>query len=348
LSLSTYFERGIKVQIRTKTMKILFIGGTGNISSAVSRLAVAKGFDVFHLNRGTRNIIIPGVTTFSGDISNPSKLPDEFYKHNWDVVVNWIAFNPEDIERDIKLFENKTKQYIFISTASVYHKPAIQTIVTESTPLHNPFWDYSMNKIKCEECLMEAYGKNQFPATIVRPSLTYDRVIPIAIGGFNEFTAADRILKGEKIIVHDDGKAFWTVTHSDDFAKGFTGLLGNEKAIGQAFHITSDEILTWNQIYITLAEALGKTAKIVHVPTEFICRINPSYTGTLKGDKASSVIFDNSKIKKFVTDFKASIPFNEGIKRTIAWFNANPDKKIVNENTNKMMDLIIQKYEKEF
>jgi nucleoside-diphosphate-sugar epimerase len=195
--------------------------------------------------------------------------------------------------------------------------------------------------------LMQAFKNAHFPATIIRPSLTYERVIPIAIGGFDEFTTVDRILKGRKIIVHDDGKSFWTVTHSEDFAKGFIGLLGNEPAIGQSFHITSDEVLNWNQIYNILADAIGKKAKIVHVPTEFICTIDPSLTGTLKGDKAESVIFDNSKIKKFVPEFKATIRFEEGIKRTLSWFDENPDKKIIHANTNRMMDLIIEKYEKE-
>jgi nucleoside-diphosphate-sugar epimerase len=195
---------------------------------------------------------------------------------------------------------------------------------------------------------MRAYRDEQFPVTIVRPSLTYETVIPIAIGGFDEYTAADRIIKGKKIIIHDDGKSFWTVTHSEDFAKGFIGLIGNEKSIGQAFHITSDEVLTWNQIYSTLAEALGRKANIVHIPTKFICRINPDYTGTLIGDKAESTIFDNSKIKKFVPDFKATIPYKEGIKRTINWFNENPERKIININTNRIMDLIIEKYENEF
>jgi len=329
-------------------MKVLFIGGTGNISSAVSRLVAERGIDLFHLNRGTKKNNIPGVKTFTGDISASNPFPDELLKHDWDAVVNWIAFNEADIERDIKFFKNKTKQYIFISSATVYHKPSVQTIVTESTPLHNPFWDYASNKIKCEERLMRAYRDEQFPVTIVRPSLTYETVIPIAIGGFDEYTAADRIIKGKKIIIHDDGKSFWTVTHSEDFAKGFIGLIGNEKSIGQAFHITSDEVLTWNQIYSTLAEALGRKANIVHIPTKFICRINPDYTGTLIGDKAESTIFDNSKIKKFVPDFKATIPYKEGIKRTINWFNEDPERKIININTNRIMDLIIEKYENEF
>ena len=327
-------------------MKVLFIGGTGNISSAVSRLAIERGINLFHFNRGNKKPGIEGVKTYVGDISNPSSVPDELLTQNWDAVVNWIAFTPNDIVRDIKMFGKITKQYIFISTASVYQKPLPYPVVTESTPLGNPFWDYSANKIKCEENLMQAYIDKHFPATIVRPSLTYDTVIPIAIGGFNEFTAADRILRGQKIIVHGDGTSLWTVTHSEDFAKGFIGLIGNEEAIGQAFHITSDEVLTWNQIYSLLAEALGKKENVVHIPSEYICKFHPEYTGTLLGDKAESIVFDNSKIKKFVPEFKATIPFREGIKRTIEWFQNNPDKKFVNKRTNEIMDLIINTYEK--
>lgn len=326
-------------------MKVLFIGGTGNISSSVSRLAVSKGIQLYHLNRGIRKNNIKRIKTLIGDIYNISSLPGELFKHQWDVVVNWVAFTQEDIERDLSIFKGKTNQYIFISSASAYQKPLSYPIVTESTPLHNPFWEYSRNKIKCEDRLLKAYRDENFPITIVRPSLTYATVIPIAIGGFDEYTAVDRITRDKKIIVHGDGKSLWTVTHADDFAKGFIGLLGNDLAIGHTFHITSDEILTWDQIYITLAEALGKKAKIVHIPSDYICRFDGSLTGTLIGDKAESVIFDNSKIKSFVPDFKATISFKEGIKRTIAWFDANPDKKIINPATNKMMDLIINTFE---
>jgi nucleoside-diphosphate-sugar epimerase len=329
-------------------MKVLFIGGTGNISSAVSRLAVNRGIDLYHLNRGIRKTNIPGVTTIIGDIASPSTLPDELFKHQWDVVVNWIAFQDTDIERDIKLFQGKTGQYIFISSASAYQSPPSHPIITESTPLHNPFWDYSRNKIKCEEHLSQAYRDNNFPITIVRPSYTYDTVIPVAIGGYEEYTIVDRIIKGQPIIVHGDGTSLWTNTHADDFAKGFVGLLGNVQAIGHAFHITSDEILTWNQIYTILADAVGKPANIVHIPSDFICKLEPSFTGNLLGDKAVSVIFDNTKIKRFVPDFKATIPFSEGIRRTLAWFDANPEKQVVKTTTNEVMDRIINSYKKGF
>jgi nucleoside-diphosphate-sugar epimerase len=329
-------------------MKVLFIGGTGNISSAVSRLAVDRGINLYHLNRGNRKVNIPGVTTIIGDIANPTALQDELFKHHWDVVVNWIAFNEKDITRDINLFKGKTDQYIFISSASVYQSPPSHPIITESTPLYNPYWEYSRNKIQCEEHLNQAYQTDDFPMTIVRPSYTYETVIPVAIGGFEEYTIVDRILKGQKIIVHGDGTSLWTNTHSEDFAKGFIGLLGNIQALGHAFHITSDEILTWNQIYTILAEAIGKPANIIHIPSDFICKLDPSYTGGLLGDKAASVIFDNTKIKRFVPEFKATIPFREGICRTLAWFDANPEKKIIKDSTNDTMDRIIRSFEKGF
>jgi nucleoside-diphosphate-sugar epimerase len=236
-------------------MKVLFIGGTGNISTASSKLAVEKGIDLYHLNRGFTKFDIPKVKTILGDINKPNGL-SELKKHHWDVVVNWIAFTPQDVERDIELFKGKTKHYIFISSASCYQKPLSYPIITESTPLHNTLAVYSNNKIKCEERLLKAYRDENFPMTIVRPSLTYDTVIPIAIGGFKEYTTADRILNGKPIIIHGDGTSLWTVTHSGDFAKGLVGLLGLTQAIGHAFHITSDEILNWNTIYKILAESL--------------------------------------------------------------------------------------------
>ncbi|HMB63671.1 MAG TPA: NAD-dependent epimerase/dehydratase family protein [Eudoraea sp.] len=324
-------------------MKVLFIGGTGNISTPSSRLAVEKGMDLYHLNRGSTSVEIAGVKTILGDINKPGELTG-LKEHHWDVVVNWIAFTPEDIERDIALFKGKTRQYIFISSASCYQTPLSYPVITESTPLCNNLWDYSNQKIKCEDRLMQAYREVDFPITIVRPSLTYDTVIPIAIGGFKEYTTPDRILKGKEIIVHGDGTSLWTVTHSDDFARGLVGLLGLWTAIGHAFHITSDEILNWNTIYKILATSLGREAKVMHIASDFICKMAPSYIGTLLADKAESVIFDNTKIKTFVPGFKATIPFSEGIKRTLRWLDDHPEKKIVNPEENAVMDQIIRAY----
>ncbi len=326
-------------------MKVLFIGGTGNISTPSSRLAIANGIDLYHLNRGTNNVKIAGAKTILGDINKPNDLL-ELENHSWDVVVNWIAFTPKDMERDIALFKGKTKQYIFISSASCYQTPLRYPIITESTPLYNNLWDYSNDKIKCEDRLMKAYREEGFPITVVRPSLTYDTVIPIAIGGFKEYTTADRILKGKEIIVHGDGTSLWTVTHSDDFAKGLVGLLGLSQAIGHAFHITSDEILSWNMIYEILATGLGREAKVVHIASDFICKIEPSFTGTLLADKGESVIFDNTKIKTFVPGFKATIPFAEGIKRTLKWLDENPDRKIIDQEENAKIDNVLRAYHK--
>lgn len=327
-------------------MKVLFIGGTGNISTSVSKLCIEKGIDLYLLNRGIRENTIEKAKVIYGDINNFVQIKDALKDHQWDAVVNWIAFNEKDVERDIELFRNKTKQYIFISSASAYQKPPLSPFITESTPLKNPYWDYSRNKIACEERLNKAYREEDFPITIVRPSLTYDTVIPAAIGGWNEYTIIDRMKKGEKIIVHGDGTSLWVVTHAEDFAKGFVGLLGNIHAIGNAFHITTDEVLTWNQIYEIIADAAGIEPNIIHIPSDFIVAHENSLMGSLLGDKSYSVIFDNSKIKKYVPDFKATISFKEGIERTLKWFEEKPERKLIRKETNEMMDRIIQLYEK--
>jgi nucleoside-diphosphate-sugar epimerase len=325
-------------------MKVLFIGGTGNISTSVSRLCVERGIDLYLFNRGMRKVDIPKAKTLQGDITQPDRVASVLEKHRWDVVVDWIAFTVDDIERDIELFRHKTKQYVFISSASAYQKPPSHSIITESTPLSNPFWEYSRNKIACEQRLNRSYRDEEFPITIVRPSLTYDTVIPVAIGGGGEYTIIDRMKQGKQIIVHGDGTSLWTVTHSEDFAKGFVGLLGHQQAIGQAFQITSDEILTWNQIYQGVAEAAGCEAKIVHIPSDYIEHCEPSLKGTLLGDKSWSVIFDNTKIKRSVPGFKATIPFSQGIRRTLAWFEADPARQVIRRETNDMMDKILRMY----
>lgn len=327
-------------------MKVLFIGGTGNISSSVSRLCVEKGIELHLLNRRITEENISGAKLIKGDINDKHFIQNEVANQDWDVVVNWIAFLEEDVIRDFNYFKGKTKQYIFISSASAYQKPLQHPIITESTPLENPFWEYSRNKIKCENKLNELYQKNDFPITIVRPSLTYDKVIPAAIGGWKDYTIIDRMKQGKKVIVHGDGTSLWTITHAKDFAKGFVGLLKNEKSIGESFHITSDEILTWNQIQTYIANAAGVEPNIIHIASDFICSVDDSFTGSLIGDKAVSVIFDNSKIKSFVPDFKAEIPFKEGIKETIAWFEADPKRMVINEESNKMMDKLISAYER--
>jgi nucleoside-diphosphate-sugar epimerase len=328
-------------------MKVLFIGGTGNISTSVSKLAVSRGVELHLLNRGKRTSGITGTKSMSGDITDPA-ISAVLKDHFWDVVVNWIAYTEQDIERDYKLFRGKTKQYVFISSASAYQRPLSHPIITESTPLANPFWQYSRNKIACEMKLNAFYRDDNFPVTIVRPSLTYDTVIPVPIGGWNQYTVVDRMKKGKKIIVHGDGSSLWTNTHAEDFAKGFVGLLGHQQAIGQSFHITSDELLTWNQIHEALAEAAGCKAHIVHISSDILAKYDEELLGSLVGDKGTSAVFDNSKIKRFVPDFVATIPFHEGIQRTIRWFESDPARMVVKEETNTWIDAMIDRYEKAF
>ena len=326
-------------------MKVLFIGGTGFISTSVSRLALAKGIDLYVLNRGLRKPDLSGARSLTVDIHQPEQVRAALRDLTFDVVVDWIAYTPEDIERDLAIFRGRTKQFVFISSASAYQKPPGHPVIRESTPLHNPYWDYSRNKIACEERLTRAYREEGFPVTIVRPSLTYgDANFPIALGGWGCYTLADRLKKGRPIIVHGDGSSLWVVTHAEDFAKGFLGLVGNTQAMGEAFHITSDEVLTWNQIYETIADALGVKANIVHLASDFIARVSPSLTGPLLGDKTWSAIFDNSKIKAFVPGFQAVIPFREGIRRTLAWFDADKNRQRVDEVVNAELDCILAAY----
>ncbi len=325
-------------------MKILFIGGTGKISTTVSQLAIAKGFELYLLNRGQQQKNPPGSRSLTVDINQPKAVRAALKNLQFDAVVDWIAFTPEDIERDLALFKGRTKQFVFISSASVYQKPPTYYQITEATPLHNPFWDYARNKIAGEERLLRAYRDENFPATIVRPSFTYNHYFPVAVGGFGCYTLADRLKRGKPIIVHGDGSSLWVMTHAEDFGRGLVGLLGNPQAIGHAFHITSDEVLTWNQIYQTMAEALSVGAKIVHIPSDFIAQQAPPLAGTLLGDKSWSAVFDNRKIKTFVPGWQAVIPFHEGIRRTAAWFDADKKRRHVDAAVNRQMDGILKAY----
>jgi nucleoside-diphosphate-sugar epimerase len=330
-------------------MKILFIGGTGIISTACTALAAERGLDLTLLTRGKHAGSIPrGVRILTEDINSPS-LPAKLANEHFDVVVDWIAFTPADIERDISLFRGRTRQFIFISSASAYQKPALDYLITESTPLANPHWDYSRNKIACEELLMKAYRDEGFPITIVRPSLTYgETLIPLVINSWAEmsYTAVDRMVRGEKVIVPGDGSSLWVITHNTDFAKGFVGLLGHEQAIGHAFHITSDEVLTWNQLYQIVAAAAGVEPKLVHIPSDFIVACLPDKEGSLLGDKSLSAVFDNTKIKRFVPGYCATTTFAEGIRRSLAWFDADPSRKLIDKEANATWDKLITAYEK--
>ncbi|HOQ36877.1 MAG TPA: SDR family oxidoreductase [Acetivibrio sp.] len=330
-------------------MKVLFIGGTGIISEAASKQAVRQGIDLYLLNRGLNPQFIPeGAKLIKADIRDKESVNKALKGHTFDVVVDWIAFVPEHVKTDIELFRERTAHYIFISSASVYQKPVSHYIVTESTPLANPYWQYSRDKIACEELLMNEYRNTGFPVTIVRPSFTYGlKMIPAALNSWNNpWSIVDRMRKGKKIIVHGDGTSLWTMTHNTDFAKGFIGLMHNSQSIGHAFHITSDEVLNWNQIYKAIGNAAGVEPEIIHIPSDFIARFSPDVTGSLLGDKAASMVFDNTKIKRFVPGFNATVSFSEGIKETIKWFENNPQICTVDEEWDRLMDTIISKYER--
>ncbi|HEY3914417.1 MAG TPA: SDR family oxidoreductase [Verrucomicrobiae bacterium] len=326
-------------------MKILFVGGTGFISTAVSRMGVAKGWDLYLLNRGLRHGNPPGCKSLVANINDAEQVRAAMGETHFDVVVDWVAYTAEDIERDLALFRGRTNQFIFISSASAYQKPPAHYVITESTPLQNPYWEYSRNKIACEERLMRAFREENFPVTIVRPSLTYDSQLPIALGGWGCYTLCDRLKRGLPIIIHGDGSSLWVVTHAEDFGRGFLALFGNPAALGHAFHITSDEVLTWNQIYGTIAEALGVEAQVVHIPSDFIVKVAPQLTGTLIGDKTWSAVFDNTKIKTWAPGFQCVIPFREGIRRTVAGFDADPSKRRVDDAVNREMDRILEAWE---
>jgi nucleoside-diphosphate-sugar epimerase len=330
-------------------MKVLFIGGTGLISEAVSKLAVEKGIELYLFNRGLNLNSIPhGAKVITGDIRDVEATKATLKNYTFDVVVDWVAFTPEQVQVDLDIFQGKTNQYIFISSASAYQKPPTHYIITESTPLYNPYWQYSRDKIACEELLMDAYRNQDFPVTIVRPSFTYgDKMIPAALNSWQHpWSLIDRMRQGKQIIVHGDGESIWTMTHNSDFAKGFVGLLDNRLAIGNAFHITSDEVLTWNQIYQFIGRAAGVEPNLVHIPSDFIIAKYPEEEGGLLGDKAVSGVFDNSKIKRFVPDFVATVPFATGIKKTIRLFEQNPQKCTIDGQWNEQMDNIINAYEK--
>jgi nucleoside-diphosphate-sugar epimerase len=323
-------------------MKVLFVGGTGFISTAVSRQAVERGIDLYHLNRGQHAQAPAGVTHLIADVNDAEQARRALGDEEFDVVVDWVAYTPTHIERDLALFSGRVRQFIFISSASVYQKPPTHHVITESTPLANPYWQYSRDKIACEELLNREYRKNGFPVTIVRPSLTYDMQLPIAIGGWGCYTLIDRLKRGRPIIVHGDGSSLWVVTHAEDFGRGFLGLVGNPQALGHAFHITTDEVITWNQLYETIADAAGLEPQIVHIACEAIARAAPELTGGLLGDKTWSTVFDNTKIKTFVPTYQAVIPFREGIRRTLAWFEADPRRQRVDDAVNQEMDHILE------
>jgi nucleoside-diphosphate-sugar epimerase len=321
-------------------LRVLFIGGSGVISSACSRVAVDSGIELSVLNRG-RNAerpLPPGVNMLRADIREPGSVRDEIRDLEFDAVVDWVAFTPEHVRADIELFRGRTGQYVFISSASAYQTPPARMPVTESTPLRNPYWQYSRDKIACEDALVTAYRDEGFPATIVRPSHTYDETSVPFDGGW---TVLGRMLAGKPVIVHGDGTSLWTLTHHDDFARAFVPLLGHPRTLGEAIHITSDDVLTWNQIAETLAAALGVTARLVHVPSDAIAAADPGWGAGLLGDKAHSMVFDNAKLRGIVPGWRAVIPFEQGARQIVEWYLADPARQVTDRALDAVMDKLV-------
>lgn len=330
-------------------MRILFLGGTGIISTACTRLAIERGHEVHLLNRGVHRPPIPGARALVGDLHDEAATAATLGDTDWDAVVDFIAFTPEDIERDLRLFRGRTAQFVFISSASAYQRPVTHYLITESTPLANPYWDYSRQKIACEDRLLRAHREEGFPVTIVRPSLTYgETMVPLAINSWlRPWTVVDRLRRGVPVAVPGDGTSLWTITHNSDFARGLIGLLGHRQAVGHAFHITSDEVLCWNQLYQAVAEAAGVAQpQFVHIPSDFIAACLPEETGSLLGDKATSVVLDNTKIRRFVPDFVATTRYRDGVAKSIAWFDADPSRKLIDDEFNRTWDRLIAAYER--
>ena len=320
-------------------MRVLFIGGTGIISSACSELALQKGIELWLLNRGQSIRPIPiGAKCIHADARDPHSLKQALGAMTFDAVVDWIAFTPSHVQLDLEVFRNRCRQFIFISSASAYQTPPARLPVTEETPLDNPFWQYSRAKIACEDLLMAAFRRDGFPVTIVRPSHTYDKTLLPCRGGW---TTIDRMRRGLPIIIHGDGTSIWTLTHHRDFAKGFVGLLGNPAAVGEAYHITSDEWLTWNQIYEILAETCGAELKAVHAPSDLIAAFDEEIGAGLLGDKMHSMIFDNSKIKRFVPEFRPEISFRDGAREIIEWYDQHPQHQNIDEHYRSLTEQVI-------
>ena len=324
-------------------LRVLFIGGSGIISAACSQLAAERGIKLSVLNRGATHLrpLPPEATVLHGDIRDHLAAREALGDLEFDAVVDWVAFTPEHVQADIELFHGRTGQYVFISSASAYQTPPARVPVTESTPLRNPFWQYSRDKIAGEDLLVEAYRQTGFPATIVRPSHTYDRT---SIPFDGKWTALARMRAGKEVVVHGDGTSLWTLTHSADFARGFVPLLGHPRTIGDAFHITSDDVLTWNQIAEALAAAAGVTARLVHVPSDAIAAADAAWGAGLLGDKAHSMVFDNSKLRSVVPGYRAEIPFEQGAREIVAWHDADPARQQADARLDAVMDKLVAAY----
>jgi nucleoside-diphosphate-sugar epimerase len=326
-------------------MKVLFIGGTGIISSGCVQLADECHMDLTAFNRGNTNIrpLPQGVKVIHGDIRNTKQAADLISEHTFDIVVDFISYTPEQLAQTISLFENKVSQYVFVSSVAAYHKPALQLPITESAPLYNPWWEYAQNKIACEEFLVDKYRQSKFPFTIVRPAHTYDRTLIPPFGGW---TVIDRIRRSKPVIVHGDGSSLWVLTHHTDVARGILGLLGNSHAIGDNFHITSDLVLNWNHIFELLGEAAGVQPRLIHIPTDVIAAYHKEWGDMLRGDLGHSAMYDNEKIKKVVPDFHCKVPFSKGAHEIIDWYDAHPEQQIVDPDTDSLFDRMIDNMQK--
>jgi nucleoside-diphosphate-sugar epimerase len=323
--------------------RLLVIGGTGIISSAVTRLAVERGLDVTVLNRGSSATrpVPEGAEVVQADVRDPASVRAALGSREFDSVVDWVAFTPEHVQTDVDLFAGRTGQYVFISSASAYQTPPERLPVTESTPLRNPFWQYSRDKIACEDLLTRAYRDAGFPATVVRPSHTYDRTLVPLDGGW---TAVERMRQGREVVVHGDGTSLWTLTHHEDFARGMVPLLGNPRTLGEAFHITSDDAPTWDQIVRALAAAARVEPRIVHVPSDAIAAADPEWGAGLLGDKAHSMVFDTTKLRRLVPDFSTTIRFEQGAREIVDWHDADPARRVVDTRLDAVMDDLVARF----
>ena len=327
-------------------MKALFIGGTGTISMAITRLlAGMPEWELYLLNRGNRRYDLPeGIKTIEADINDEALVDEKISNMRFDVVCDFIGFVKEQLERDYRLFRGKTKQFMYISSASAYQKPLSDYRITEGTPLVNPYWEYSRNKIACEDYLMKLYREEGFPVTIIRPSHTYDeRSVPLGVhGDRGSFQVIRRMQLGKPVIVHGDGTGLWTMTHNSDFAKAFVGLMGNVHAIGENYQITSDETLTWNQIYQTIANCLGVEYKPYYVASDFLDAVSRyDFRGGLIGDKSNSLVFDNAKVKRAVPGFTATVRFEQGVRNTIEYVLSHPECQVEDPEFDAWCDNVI-------
>ncbi|MFJ6171941.1 SDR family oxidoreductase [Curtobacterium sp. NPDC092190] len=324
---------------------VLFIGGSGIISAACVREAVEQGYDVTVLNRGTtdKRPIPDAVTRLQADVSDRTALEAAIGDQHWDVVIDFVAFTPDQVQRDIEVFTGRTNQYVFISSASAYQTPATHLPITESTPLKNPFWQYSRDKIACEDLLTKAYREDDFPMTIIRPSHTYDETLVPFSGGW---TVLGRMRAGKPIVVTGDGSSLWTITHARDFAVGFVGLLDRAEAIGEAFHITGDEAPTWDRIAHELAAAAGvEDLQLVHVPADAIDALDADWGASLLGDKANTSVFDNTKVQTLVPEFAQTTSIRQGARDIVAWFDADPSRQVTDERLDALMDQLVERWQ---